>query len=290
MDDKKLSLYKKDYDSQMQSLYKKNKNNDDNALSKVTNAFAKINDIINYIQNMNIIRSIILLLLIIFLISAIISFITPNSKDSLEIENIIPTATLLGNNSLGNVYKDGPYGNSNSNISVAYILGVHPREKGAHQLMEKALKESDALNYKYYLYKINVTSSSTEFSQSRFNGEKLANEYAIPDIINNNFNFAVDVHYSNGYWGISRFVFTPSDKNVLSSQLAHAMCDNFDWLVYYTPNNPTSPDYVTKPLNDGGVAAIVYEAYTEDDNNVTLNHGKEIVSFIDNWNFTNYIS
>ena len=108
----------------------------------------------------------------------------------------------------------------------------------------------------------------------------------MPDIINNNFTFAVDVHYSNGHWGVSRFIFTPSESNILSSQLGHAMADNFDWLNYYVPNDPSSPQYVTGPLNDGGVAAIIYEAYTEDDNNVTLEHDKEIVDYIDNWNFT----
>ena len=42
------------------------------------------------------------------------------------------------------------YMNNNSNVSVAYILGVHPREKGAHKLMEQALKEKVPSTSSYF--------------------------------------------------------------------------------------------------------------------------------------------
>lgn len=227
---------------------------------------------------------IILLLLMIFTINTSDNSNTTNTSE--EVQKIVATTTELGNNSLGSVYKEGPYGNTSSNIKIAYILGVHPRENGAHKLMEQAFKEKEAnLNYCYYIYRINVTENPTDYSVSRMNGQKLANEFAVPDIINNNFNFAVDAHYSNGAWGVSRFVFTPSKDNALSYQLGHALADNFDWLSYYTPPNPTSPKYVTYPLNNGGVSAIIYEAYTNDNHNVTLDHDRQIVDYIDNWSF-----
>lgn len=218
---------------------------------------------------------------------------TPNETNTTNntteiIKNAEPTTVKIGNNSLGYVVKEGPYGNADSEVKIAYILGVHPREKGAHKLMEQAFKESDNnLSYCYYIYKINVTENPTDYSESRLNGQKLAYKYAVPDMINNNFTFAVDSHYSNGAWGVSRFIFTPRENNTLSSQLGHAITDYFDWISYYTPPNPTSPEYVTGPLNDGGVASIIYEAYTEDDTNTTLQHDKELVSFIDNWVFNN---
>ena len=37
----------------------------------------------------------------------------------------------------------------------------------------------------------------------------------------------------------------------------------------------------------GAITQLIYEAYTEDANNVTLEHDKEIIEFIDNWNFAN---
>lgn len=239
-------------------------------------------------------------LLIISIIALLLVMIfTVNTPDNSNVTNnnmkmvekIQPTTVQLGNNSLGNVVKEGPYGNNDSKVKIAYILGVHPREKGAHQLMEQAFKESkDNLSYCYYIYKINVTENPTDYSASRSNGEKLAYEFAVPDMINNNFTFAIDCHYSNGNWGVSRFVFTPRENNSLSSMIGYAMSDNFDWLTYFTPNDPSSPDYVTGPLNDGGVASIIYEAYTEDNKNTTLQHDKEVISFIDQWVFENSIN
>lgn len=208
------------------------------------------------------------------------------NNNSSEIE-IVPTTVLLGNNSLGNVYKEGPFGNTNSDIKIAYIIGVHPREKGAHRLMEEAFKEKVVdSNYCYYLYRVNVTQNPTDYDGSRLNGQELANTYIVPDAITNNFTFAVDCHYSNGAWGVERFVFTPRENNTLSYELGQSIADNFDWITYYTPPNPTSPAYLTEPLNNGGVSSIIYEAFTEDDNNITLEHDKELFEFIDNWNFT----
>lgn len=296
VNNKKPSLYKKDYNAnKKQSLYKKTKQSSDNNqtipipnidFSQIPSKISNID--IEQIKNnpkttMNIIGIAVLILIIL-----IVVLVNSSGNEVVDVEKIVPTSTLIGNNSIGSVYKEGPYGNNSSNVSVAYILGVHPREKGAHRLMEEAFKEkADTLNYTYYLYKINVTSASTDFSQSRLNGQKLAKEYVVPDIINNNFTFAVDVHYSNGHWGVSRFVFTPKENNSLSNQLGHDLANNFDWLKYYIPTDPSSPEYVTGPLNDGGVAAIIYEAYTEDNNNVTLEHDKEIVDFIDDYKFIN---
>lgn len=229
----------------------------------------------------NVLGLLILILGILFVTSAL------NSNDNGNQEITAPSV-LIGNNSIGTVYKEGPYGNADSDVTIAYILGVHPREKGAHQLMEQAIKEkAGGLNYSYYLYKINVSGDSTGFESSRMNGQKLAQEYAVPDMINNNFTLAVDVHYSNGHWGVSRFMFTPRENNTLSNQIAHGICDKFEWMTYYVPPDPSSPAYVTEPLNEGNVSAVIYEAYTEDANNVTLEHDKEIIEFIDNWNFAN---
>lgn len=248
------------------------------------NLFSKIpNFSLNGLFKSRIIKILGIIVFLLLLIS-IIGMMTSNLSQD---ERAVPTSTLIGNNSLGTVYKVGPYGNASSDISIAYILGTHPREQGAHKKMEQAFNSKvDNLSYKYYLYKINVSSDSTDYDQSRINGQNLANEFVVPDAIDNNVTFAVDCHYSNGNWGVARFVFTPRENNTLSSQIGHALADNFDWLVYFTPSNPTSPQYLTAPLNDGGVASIIYEAYTEDAENVTIEHAKEMIDFIDNWNFT----
>ncbi|RAP52744.1 MAG: hypothetical protein BZ138_02400 [Methanosphaera sp. rholeuAM270] len=226
---------------------------------------------------------IILFLIMLLTVNSDRENVSVNDSDD---EVVLPSSEVLGNNSLGYVVKEGPYGNSSSNIKIGYILGVHPREKGAHKLMEEAFKEkADNLSYCYYLYKVNVTENPTDFSLSRLNGQKLANEYIVPDAINDNFTFAVDCHYSNGAWNVQRFIFTPDEENKLSYEVAKDISDSFDWIIYFTPDNPSSPEYLTGPLNEGGVAAVIYEAYTEDDGNVTYSHDKQLIDYIDNWNF-----
>ncbi len=283
---KRRSLYKED-NKRPPSLYRKESNrrgpsyNRGSGQTKIS--FARIlSGIFTWIRrNPKLARNIFLIFILLLAAFLVLSHI-PNGNDNAS-ETSAKT-TPLGNNSLGNVHKEGPYGNTKSNVSIAYILGVHPRENGAHRLMEQAFKENaDSLNCSYYIYKINVTESPTEYEASRLNGQLLAKEFVVPDIIRNNFTAAIDVHYSNGNWGVERFVFTPNENNTVSNQLGHAIANNFSWITYFTPTNPSSPQYVTGPLNDGGVGSIIYEAYTEDDNNVTLEHDRQMVKFIDKW-------
>lgn len=232
------------------------------------------------------IKPVLILIVMIIVLFCIILIPADETRDNTS-QTIEPATVLLGNNSLGSVTIEGPYGNTSSDIKIAYILGVHPREKGAHQLMEHAFKEKEgSLNYCYYIYRVNVTKDPADFNRSRTNGQKLANEYVVPDAINKNFSFAVDAHYSDGSWGVSRFIFTPRENNTVSHSLSHNITDHFSWITYYTPPNPTSPEDVTGPLNDGGVPAVIYEAYTYDDNNTTLEHDRQLITYIDNWNFT----
>lgn len=230
---------------------------------------------------------IIALLIIVVLFTTALQPPQNETNNTTDNNTTIPLTTVnLGNNNLGTVEKIGPYGNPNSPIKIAYILGVHPREKGSHQIMEQAIKDkSTSLNYCYYIYKINVTKNPTEFSESRMNGQLLAQQYVVPDAIKEKFNFAVDVHYSDDSWGVTRFIFTPVENNTVSHNLAHTITNHFNWTTYYTPPNPTSPEYVTTPLNNGGVPAIVYEAYTEDPRNTTYQHDIDLIDFIDQWNF-----
>jgi len=230
---------------------------------------------------------VVILMIIIIAILLIASFTINNTISDNKTDTTNLTTTQLGNSSIGYAEKIGPYGNTSSDIKIAYILGVHPREKGAHDLMEQAIKEEVSnASYCYYIYKVHVTQDATDFSQSRLNGQILARDFVVPDAINNSINFAIDSHYSNGVWGVQSFIFTPNEGDNISSSLGHAIAEKFNWTVYYTPDNPTSPEYVTGPLENGGVPAIIYEAYTEDTNSTTLSHDKELFKFIDSWNFT----
>jgi hypothetical protein len=67
------------------------------------------------------------------------------------------------------------------------------------------------------------------------NGQLLAYKYVVPDIINNSYQLAVDVHSSNGSYSVSRFVFAPSYENK-SIAIAKEMIDKIPWLYYYYPS------------------------------------------------------
>lgn len=309
MKDKKPSLHRKNYNKKSPRLSNNHKLDDlslnkiklpkisqdkisisNTSLNKILERLNIDNQVLSDIPPKTILLVIIVLLLLTIFISTINvePRMTESSENPEQLEKIQPVRVMLGNNSLGSVFKDGPYGNTSSNVTIAYILGVHPRENGAHKLMEDSFmqEESGNMSYCYYIYRVNVTQNPTDFKLSRMNGQLLAQEFVVPDIINNSFNLAVDCHYSDGSWGVSRFIFTPDEDNLVSSQVGHGINDSFDWITYYVPPNPTSPSYVTGPLNQAGIPALIYEAYTYDENNTTMAHDKQLINYIDSYNFT----
>jgi hypothetical protein len=171
---------------------------------------------------------------------------------------------IIGKDSTGNVVKYGPYGNKSSKIKIAFIIGVHPLEQKSHTaLLEALLKNQGNLKYSYYIYAINVQQNREDYNKSRINGQALAYKYVVPDIKNNNFKMAVDIHSNQGKYREKYFVFSPM-KDKASLKIARFLVGRVPGLVYYTPprtNEPTSVPYVTEPLVKGGVPAVVYEAY-----------------------------
>ena len=223
--------------------------------------------------------------IVIIILIAIVAISTFTGSDNVsEVKSV-----NIGSNSIGNVVREGPYGDSESPTKIAIILGTHPRESGAHKAMYKALKDNaNNLTACYYVYKINVVNSSTDFEESRMNGQKLAKEFVVKDIVSNNFTFAVDTHYSNGVWGVPRFVFTPFEQNQLSYKVATDLTNAFNWIDYFNPGSEaSSPAYLTTPLNQQGVPAIIYESYTEDGDNVTYQNDVRFIKFLDNYNWGN---
>jgi hypothetical protein len=191
------------------------------------------------------------------------------------------TSTILGQTNDSTVVKEGPYGNTSSNSTVAFIVGVHPRESGAHQAIVESIRENDtSFNKKYYLYIITAPLYQNDYPAERMNGQKLANEYVVPDIINNHYQLAVDIHSSNGSYAQTRFVFVPTKDNK-SLSIAHELATKISWLGYYYPSDPSSTKYVTIPLIKAGIPAIVYEAYKYDSNSTIRAHAQEFIKVID---------
>lgn len=201
-----------------------------------------------------------------------------------------PTGTIpitqvsLGNESYGNVIKEGPYGNTNSPVKVAYILGEHPREYPAHRAVSEIIKEdSSSLKYCYYLYYINVTQYASDFSKGRMNGQLLSNEYVVPDIAQGNFCLAVDVHGTDGAYPKKVFVFTTDQKGA-SLDIAYNITNTIEGVPYYNAPNPSSTTYTITPLIKKGVPAIVYESFTDQPYNLVKEQNRKFVSGVDNLN------
>ena len=189
---------------------------------------------------------------------------------------------FLGSTSYGNVLKEGPFGNTSSKVKIAYIVGVHPLESDAHQAMINSITEHNStLKYCYYIYRVNVTENADNYNTGRMNGQLLANKFVVPDIEKQNFQLAVDVHSNVGNWAETRFLFSPVD-GTKAETIAMNIKSKLPWLSYYVPPNPTSPDYVTIPLINAGIPAIVYETYHEDSSATIKDHADEFLLTVDN--------
>ncbi|MBO7240917.1 MAG: hypothetical protein J6U90_00485 [Methanobrevibacter sp.] len=170
------------------------------------------------------------------------------------------SAKTIGKNSIGTVTVEGPYGNANSSVKVAYILGQHPRESNAHDaIYNSIMNNSDYLNYSYYIYRINVTAESDDFEESRMNGQLLAQDYVVSDVIKNNYSLAIDIHSSNGGYVQDPYIFAPRSNDTVAYDAANNVTDKINYVIYYEPASYSSPQYSTIPIDDGGVPAIVFE-------------------------------
>ena len=161
---------------------------------------------------------------------------------------------------IGTVTLEGPYGNANSSVKIAYILGQHPRESNAHDAIYNSLmNNSDYLNYSYYIYRINVTAESDDFEESRMNGQLLAQDYVVSDVIKNNYSLAIDIHSSNGGYVQDPYIFAPRSNDTVAYDAANNVTKAINYVIYYEPASYSSPQYSTIPMDDGGVPAIVFE-------------------------------
>ncbi|MEE1151082.1 MAG: adhesin, partial [Methanobrevibacter sp.] len=62
--------------------------------------------------------------------------------DSTEYES-----ELLGRNDLGSVHLHGPFGDKDSKVRIAYVIGMHPLESKSHRaLFEKLTAKTDLSN------------------------------------------------------------------------------------------------------------------------------------------------
>lgn len=199
--------------------------------------------------------------------------------DSTEYES-----ELLGRNDLGSVHLHGPFGDKDSKVRIAYVIGMHPLESKSHRaLFEKLTAKTDLSNC-YYLYNINVNDVSSE-TEGRLEGQLLAQEFIRDDIIDKKYDLFLDIHSNRGPQGpgdyqITNFVFAPGfdDK---SSEYMNRILDNMDEIAYYAPEFRSSPPYITEPTAKAGIPTLVYECYSSEDFELTLHLAERLIDVVD---------
>ena len=197
---------------------------------------------------------------------------------------------LIGENELGTVHIHGPYGNKESPVKIAYLIGMHPLESKSHRALFETLRhESDKLNYTYYIYNTSVAGELDETSEGRIDGQLLAQEFIAPHVISGNYSFIVDVHSNKGLRGPGKyeetnFLFAPGFDDE-STEILNILLDNMDEIVYYAPEYRTSPEYITIPIVESGVPTLVYETFSYEPMAKTYSLAKELIYNVDNLKF-----
>ena len=83
-----------------------------------------------------------------------------------------------------------------------------------------------------------------------------------------------------GKYEKTNFIFAPDfDEN--STKYMNILLSNIEDVDYYAPEYRTSPEYITIPIADSGIATIVYETYSYEDMAVTCSLAKKLVFNVD---------
>ena len=231
-----------------------------------------------------------ILLIVIIIFSMLIIQYTFFKNDDLDISGSVVRETLANStNDSGSVEVIRNIGNPNSNVRIAYVVGVHPLEHLTHETLIKILPNTTGLNYNYDLYIINVTDDVGYYGDGldnyenpgRQNGQNLAYKYVYPQILSGDYDLAVDVHSNIGAYDYKTFVFSPV-KEGLGVKYAEDVARQCENITYYSPDSTTSGPYLTVPLNEHGVPAFYFEEYSFAPQDVKDSHMLELINAIDN--------
>lgn len=199
-------------------------------------------------------------------------------------------SSIIGNNSFGTVVKSSGYGNPSSDIHVAFIVGVDAKK--SQNAIVPTLQGQKDLKYCYDIYVVdtsNANKNNNSDTQSNMTvnemSESLASEYVVPDIINNNYNFTVDVHSTNDS---NSYVFVPSDNTYTSKIVVDSISNNTK-VGTYTPDYHAYTEAISENIIDYEIPSIVYvtrEYYS----NGTSAEVNSIIHAIDNFDFAGLFS
>ena len=183
------------------------------------------------------------------------SYYAPSSGSKKVIVAKKQSLKLIGKDKKGKVQLLSVIGNPYSKYKIAYVVGLHIREKQIHESFYKLIKNKKNMNYAYYVYKITLRKVTGDYSTDRMNGQLLAKKYIVPHAKKMKYNLVVDVHSTDGrVYTNTYFIHVPKNKHKKSMKYAKKTINNIkkaeknSKIQYWSPASQTSPPYLHLPL------------------------------------------
>jgi hypothetical protein len=188
----------------------------------------------------------------------------------------------LGSNENGTVELIGPIGNTSSNVKIAYIIGIHPREFFAHKTAyDNLFADNNSLKYCYYIYRINVTKNPDVFEAGRMSGQLLGQDYIVSNITKENYTFVLDIHSNEDASGHTASGYAKNDSvftslnDSKSKKIADKIVSKTKTIIYFYPEPQTSPKFVTIPIINSGIPMIIFEANDDESKELIVTNIKK---------------
>jgi hypothetical protein len=120
------------------------------------------------------------------------------------------------------------------------------------------------------------------FTIGRMNGQLLANNFVVPDVIKTKPQFVVDIHedlWTEAGYKYPRFIY-PISKDDVTMNYLNNITQNMSFLKIYSPGG-SSPLYVTKPIARKGIRTMVYETYKKDSYEKKYSDASKFIDVLD---------
>ena len=185
-----------------------------------------------------------------------INILPSRPTNKLNIDSTLYEAKLIGKNDSGSVYLHEPFHARKNNKKVAFITGINPIESQAYRAVFEAIKSPLSISFtSFYMYHINYNKSVDKEKQREI-GEKLAKEFIVPHIIENDYMLIIDVHSNtneNSQAENNIFAITGDEEfEEYVKDLSSQMLKNNEYESY------TNPSYI-KDLIDNNQKVTYFE-------------------------------
>lgn len=205
---------------------------------------------------------IILILAVALVISALFNIMDLNVSTS---DNQNSEHLILGSDYRGYVTKD-TYSNSflgGNTKTIAIVTGIHPRENLSKRVANDIVKNNYPYsNIAFVHYNISVTNNPDNYKIGRDNGEGLAADYVLPNILKSNDDLVIIFHDHKPGYGQGFYIATPEmdEESVKLAQSVNQTLEDFNYFrADNTKERSTSAIRFSKPLASAGYKTFVYE-------------------------------